>query len=70
MGDRRSQHGVDSRSQADEEGEVYEPKDGHTPIQLELLDTKRKTITEFHKGKTDVKEDDWRSGEVPASKST
>ena len=25
---------------------------------------------EFHRGKTDVKEDDWRSGELPASKST
>ena len=48
----------------------YEPKDGHTPVPLELLDTKRKTIMEFHKGKTDVKEDDWRSGDVPASKST
>ena len=48
----------------------YEPKDGHSPIPLEFLDTKRKTIMEFHKGKTDVKEDDWRSGELPASKST
>ena len=48
----------------------YEPKDGRTPIPLEFLDTKRKTIMEFHKGKTDVKEDDWRSGELPASKST
>ena len=37
---------------------------------LALLQKKRKTIMEFHKGKTDVKEDDWRSGELPASKST
>ena len=48
----------------------YEPKDGQTPIPLEFLDTKRKTIMEVHKGKTAVKEDDWRSGELPASKST
>ena len=30
----------------------YEPKDGHTPIPLEFLDTKRKTIMELHKNKT------------------
>ena len=44
----------------------YEPKDGHTPIPWEFLDTKRKTIMEFHKGKTDVKEDDRRSGDPPS----
>ena len=47
-----------------------EPKDGFTPIPLEFLDTKRKTIMEFHKGKSVVKEDDWRSGELPTAKST
>ena len=48
----------------------YEPKDGFTPIPLEFLDTRRKTIMEFHKGKSVVKEDDWRSGELPTAKST
>ena len=48
----------------------YEPKDGQTPIPLEFLDTKRRTIMEFHQGKTVVKEDDWCSGELPGSKST
>ena len=48
----------------------YEPKNGFTPIPLEFLDTKRKTIMEFHKGKSVVKEDDWRSGERPTAKST
>ena len=47
-----------------------EPKDGFTPIPLEFLDTKRKTIMEIHKGKSVVKEDDWRSGELPTTKST
>eukprot|EP00439_Symbiodinium_sp_Y106_P051909 s4449_g6.t3 len=47
----------------------YEPKEGLTPIPLEFLDTKRKTIMEFHNGKSVVKEDDWRSGELPTAKS-
>eukprot|EP00439_Symbiodinium_sp_Y106_P084939 s972_g27.t1 len=45
--------------------------DTHTHTNsIGVLDTKRKTIMEFHKGKTDVKGDDWCSGELPASKST
>ena len=49
---------------------MYEPKDGLTPIPLEFLDTKRKTIMDFPKGKSVVKEDDWSSGELPAAKAT
>ena len=49
---------------------LYQPKEGLTPIPLEFLDTKRKTIMEFHKGKSVVKEDDWSSGELPAAKAT
>ena len=47
---------------------LYQPKEGLTPIPLEFLDTKRKTIMEFHKGKSVVEEDDWSSGELPAAK--
>ena len=49
---------------------LYQPKEGLTPIPLEFLDTKRKTIMEFHKGKSVVWEDDWSSGELPAAKAT
>ena len=49
---------------------LYQPKDGLTPIPLEFLNTKRKTIMEFHKGKSVVKEDDWSSGELPTAKAT
>ena len=49
---------------------LYHPKDGLTPIPLEFLDTKRKTIMEFHKGKSVVKEDDRSSGELPTAKAT
>ena len=48
----------------------YEPKDEFMPIPLEFLDTKRKTIMEFYNGKSVVKEDGWRSGELPTAKST
>ena len=34
---------------------LYQPKEGLTPIQLEFLDTKRKTIMEFHEGRSVVK---------------
>ena len=49
---------------------LCQPKDGLTPIPLEFLDTKRKTIMEFQKGKSVVKEDDWSSSELPAAKAT
>ena len=49
---------------------LYQPKGGLTPIPLEFLDTKRKTIMEFPKGKSVVEEDDWSSGELPAAQST
>ena len=34
---------------------LYQPKEGLTPIPLEFLDTKRKTIMEFHEGRSVVK---------------
>ena len=49
---------------------LYQPKDGLMPIPVEFLDTKRKTIMEFPNGNSLVKEDDWSSGELPATKTT
>ena len=46
----------------------YVPKDGHTPVPLEFLDTKRKTIMEFSKERFATQEDDWRSTERPATR--
>ena len=45
---------------------LFQPKDGPMPIPVEFLDTKRKTIN----GKSVVKEDDWSSGQLPATKTT
>ena len=46
----------------------YDPKDGQTPIPLEFLDVKRKTIMEFSKEKVVTQEDDWRSTERRATR--
>ena len=46
----------------------YDPKNGHTPIPLEFLDTQRKTIMEFSKEKIVTQEDDWRSTERGSTK--
>ena len=47
---------------------MYDPKDGHTPIPLEFLDVKRKTIMEFSKERVVTQEDDWRSTERPTTR--
>ena len=46
----------------------YDPKNGHTPIPLEFLDTQRKTIMEFSKEKIVTQEDDWGSTERGSTK--
>ena len=48
----------------------YEPKEGHTPILLESLDTQRKTIMEFSKSKIVTQEDDWKVSERPTTKAS
>ena len=49
---------------------LHQSKDGLMPIPLQFLDSKRKTIMEFHKRKSVVKADDWSSGELPTTKAT
>ena len=48
--------------------EKYTPKD--TTIELEFLDTKRKTIMEFSRDKVGTKEDDWKVAERSTARSS
>ena len=50
--------------------EKYVPKTSTSPIPLEFLDTKRKTIMEFKKDKVETQEDDWKSSELPTSRAS